>query len=124
MSNDFVTKVINNNKTAAASAAYMEAGRMANDKAATILSKKAPLMVRGYVDTPLGKLLIANIAQLALEQLRPNDQRASKLAKAMQVQAYSELIRTFDIQGMLDEILNSTTVKKALKTLDSAAPAE
>lgn len=107
------------NKEAAKSAAYMEAGRMANDKAAQVLSKKAPLMVRGYVDTPVGKLVIANVAALALAQLRPNDRRAAKLTQAMQVQAYSELIRDFDIEAMLDDLLNNATVKKALKTLDS-----
>lgn len=115
---------ISSNKEAAKSAAYMEAGRMANDKAAQVLSKKAPMMVRGYVDTPVGKVVISNLAAMALEQLRPGDKRAATLAKAMQVQAYSELIRTVDLEGMLDEILNNVTVKKALKTLDKATDSE
>lgn len=114
-----IDSVLAANKEAAKSAAYMEAGRMANDKAAQVLSKKAPLMVRGYVDTPVGKLVIANVAALALAQLRPNDRRAAKLTQAMQVQAYSELIRDFDIESLLDDLLNNATVKKALKTLDS-----
>lgn len=115
-----IDSVLAANKEAAKSAAYMEAGRMANDKAAQVLSKKAPLMVRGYVDTPVGKLVIANVAALALAQLRPNDRRAAKLTQAMQVQAYTELIRDFDIETMLDDLLNNATVKKALKTLDAA----
>lgn len=115
-----IDSVLAANKEAAKSAAYMEAGRMANDKAAQVLAKKAPLMVRGYVDTPVGKLVIANVAALALAQLRPNDRRAAKLTQAMQVQAYTELIRDWDIESMLDDLLSNATVKKALKTLDSA----
>lgn len=111
--------VIDSNKSAATVAAYQEAGRLANKKAKEVLAKKAPLMVRGYVDTPIGGLVIANLAMLAQQQFRPDDARLVKLTRAMQVQAYQELIQSFDIESFIDELLENNTVKRALAKLDA-----
>lgn len=111
--------VIDSNKSAATVAAYHEAGRLANKKAKEVLAKKAPLMVRGYVDTPIGGLVIANLAMLAQQQFRPDDARLVKLTRAMQVQAYQELIQSFDIESFIDELLENNTVKRALAKLDA-----
>lgn len=111
--------VIDSNKTAATVAAYHEAGRMANKKAKELLAKKAPMMIRGYVDTPIGGLVIANLAMLAQQQFRPDDARLVKLTRAMQVQAYQELIQSFDIESFIDELMENNTVKRALAKLDA-----
>ena len=111
--------VIDSNKSAATVAAYQEAGRLANKKAREVLAKKAPLMVRGYVDTPIGGLVIANLAMLAQQQFRPEDARLVKLTRAMQVQAYQELIQSFDIESFIDELMENNTVKRALAKLDA-----
>lgn len=111
--------VIDSNKSAATVAAYHEAGRLANKKAKEVLAKKAPLMVRGYVDTPIGGLVIANLAMLAQQQFRPEDARLVKLTRAMQVQAYQELIQSFDIESFIDELMENNTVKRALAKLDA-----
>jgi len=111
--------VIDSNKSAATVAAYQEAGRLANKKAKEVLAKKAPLMVRGYVDTTIGGLVIANLAMLAQQQFRPDDARLVKLTRAMQVQAYQELIQSFDIESFIDELMENNTVKRALAKLDA-----
>lgn len=112
-----ISIMIDLNKSAAASAAYSEAGRLANRKAKEVLAKKAPLMVRGYVDTPVGGLVIANLAVLAQQHFRPEDARLRRLVRAMQVQAYAELIQSFDVESFIDDLLSNATVKKALKSL-------
>ena len=117
--NSKVNSVIDSNKSAATVAAYQEAGRLANKKAKEVLAKKAPLMVRGYVDTPIGGLVIANLAMLAQQQFRPDDVRLMKLTRAMQVQAYQELIQSFDIESFIDELMENNTVKRALAKLDA-----
>lgn len=113
-----VDQIISSNKSAATSAAFNEAGRIVNKKAKEVLAKKAPLMVRGYVDTPVGGLVIANLAAMAVDHFRPNDQRLIRLTKAMQVQAYAELIQTFDIESFIDDLLDNSTVKRALTKLE------
>jgi hypothetical protein len=107
-------KIIAANKTVAVTAAYMEAGRIANNQVAKIVAAKAPLMVKGYVDTPVGKLVLANLTSMAVEQFRPTDARLKKVSNAMMSAAYQELIQTVDIEGMLNELTSSEGIKNAL----------
>lgn len=107
-------KMIAANKTIAVTGAYMEAGRVANNQVAKLVSAKAPLMVRGYVDTPMGKVVLANLTMMAIDQFRPNDAKLKKVANAMGAVAYQELIQTLDIEGMLNELTSSEGIKAAL----------
>jgi hypothetical protein len=109
-----LSTMINNNKNLATSAAYFEAGRIANNQISKIVATKAPLMVKGYVDTPLGKLVVANIFALAVEQFRPNDVQLGKLRNAMITSAYQELIQTINIEGMFTELMENASIKNAL----------
>lgn len=112
-----ITKAVDNNKAAAASAAYLEAGRIANNKLTGLASKHLPLMMRGYADTALGRLLIANAAMVAAAQLRPQDQTLAKLAGAMTTSAYQEVIRSIDIEGMIDSLMNSPEIQAAINKM-------
>lgn len=117
-----IDQIVDKNKQTAVSAAFMEAGRIANNQVAKIASKQLPVMVRGYAETPVGKLVLANIANFAAQKLRPQDQRLGKLTGAMMVQAYQELYADFDIEQMLEDLLENSTIKKALKTVDAELP--
>lgn len=112
--------IITTNQQAATSAAFMEAGRIANNQIAKFAAKKAPILVRGYVETPIGKLVVANLAALAASHFRGEDARLAVLTKAMTVQAYQELIQELDIETFIDELLDSKDVKRALAKLPSA----
>ena len=105
------------NKTSAASAAYMEAGHIANKQLGKVMSKQLPMMVRGYADTPLGHLIMANLAVLAIDHFRPDQRQLRRLAQAMQVQAYQELLQELDIDGMIDDLLDNGGIKRALAKL-------
>ena len=117
MTTTAISKVVSTNKQAAASAAIFEAGRIANNKASQLLSKKVPMMVRGYVETPIGKLAIANAVKMAVDQFKPDNELAIRLANGMVVAAYQELIQSFDIEGMLDELMGDSKVMKSLAKL-------
>lgn len=107
-------KIVNANKAVAVNAAYMEAGRVANNQVTKLVAAKAPLMVKGYIDTPVGKVVVANLTNMAVEQFRPTDARLKKVSQAMMTQAYQELIQTIDIEGMLNELTSSEGIKAAL----------
>lgn len=109
------SSIVSKNVSLAGSAAMLEAGSLANKAITKLVSKKAPVLVRGYVDTPLGRLVTANLAQLALQQFRPDDARLQKLTDAMILTAYQELISTIDLDSMLDQLLDDKQVKKALE---------
>lgn len=112
------TSLINNNKSAAAQAGYLEAGRIANNQFTKLAAKSLPMMLRGYADTAVGKLVIANIAQMAAAQLRPQDATLAKLTGAMTVAAYQGVIQTVDIEGWLNELLGSPEIKRAMDKLN------
>jgi hypothetical protein len=114
--NSLLTK----NSTLAKSAAFLEAGRIANAQATKLASKHLPLMVRGYADTPAGRLVLANAAIYAANQFRPNDARLARLADAMAVSAYQELIQSFDVEKMINDMLSNETIKAALSKVDVA----
>lgn len=116
------TNFIESNKSAAAQAGFLEAGRIANNQVVKISAKALPMMVRGYADTPIGKLLVANIAQMAAQQLRPQDPTLKKLTTAMTVAAYQEVIQTVDIEGWLNTLLESPEIQRAIGKLPSDAP--
>lgn len=112
-------KLVANNKAVAVNAGYMEAGRIANNQVTKLVAAKAPLMVKGYIDTPVGKVILANLTAMAVEQFRPTDAKLKKVSVAMMTQAYQELIQTVDIEGMLNELTSSEGIKAVLAKVAS-----
>lgn len=120
--------IIASNKSAAQTGAIMEAGRIANSQVAKLAAKQLPLMVRGYADTAIGKVIIANLAAQGAAYFRPEDARLAALTSAMMVQAFQVLMQTVDIEGFVDELLDSKDIKRAMSKLSEdgeevAAPA-
>lgn len=119
-----LNNLIETNKNSASSAAYMEAGHIANKQLGKVMSKQLPMMVRGYADTPLGHLIMANLAVLAIDHFRPDQRQLRRLAQAMQVQAYQELLKELDIDGMIDDLLDNGSIKRALSKLKDSGEEE
>lgn len=117
MSNTQIQTIVAKNIKLGTSAAFLEAGRIANNQLSGMASKKLPLMARGYADTPLGRLLIANVASMAAEHFRPGDEKFKNLTNAMVVSAYQEVLQQFDVESFIDDILSNNTIKKALNKM-------
>ena len=109
--------VVNRNKDAATAAAYLEAGRIATSQVSKLAAKHLPMMVRGYADTPAGRIVLANLAQAAFAQFRPQEPKLVKLGNAMNASAYQELLQTFNVEGFIDDLLGNASVKGALDRL-------
>lgn len=120
MATSKVSNIVQKNVDLGTSAAFLEAGRIANNQLSSLAGKKLPIMVRAYADTALGRLILANIALLAQEHFRPDDTRLQKLANAMTVSAYQEVLQQFDVESFIDDLLSNNTIKKALKQVDAA----
>ncbi len=118
MATSKVNTVIEKNITLGTNAAFLEAGRIANNQLSAIAGKKLPIMVRGYTDTALGRLVLANIAMMAAEHFRPGDTRLERLTKAMAVTSYQEVLQQFDIEEMIEGMLSNKTIAKALKAVE------
>ena len=116
----YLSKLGHKNLSAAKTAGYLEAGRLANKQVTKVLGKRLPIMVRGYADTSLGRLVTANVAIMAAAHFRPDDEMLGKLTEAMQVQAYQELLQGLEIETFLDELMDNASMKLALKKLKNS----
>lgn len=124
MSKTSINSVVEKNISLGTSAAFLEAGRIANNQLSSIAGKKLPIMVRAYADTALGRLLLANVALMARDHFRPDDERLGKLVNAMTVAAYQEVLQNFDVEQMIEDLISNSTIKKALKSIDNASAKE
>jgi hypothetical protein len=119
-----LSNIIEQNVSLGTSAAFLEAGRIANNQLSSICAKKMPIMIRAYADTAMGRLILANLALMARDHFRPDDERLGKLANAMTVSAYQEVLQNFDVEQMIEDMLSNSTIKKALKSIDNAEKTE
>ena len=110
---------LNANKDLAKSAAFLEAGRIANNKLVAVASSQLPLMARGYANTPVGKLVLANLLLISVQKFKPDNATLAKLGYAAVTQAYAELIQSFDIEGVIDGFLKDTRIAQVLGSLDT-----
>ena len=116
---DSVNTIVATNSKCAVSAAFLEAGRITNKQASKLVAKKLPLMFAGYADTPVGRLVIANLVQFAVQQYYGADNgKITKLTNAMLVTSYQEVLATFKLEEMLEELFSSKLVTQALHTTD------
>lgn len=108
------SKALTDNKQLMASAAVFETGRIANKKLTDLLSKQLPPPFNVLVGTPIGQLIVANLVKIAAEQVRPGDDLVERLTNGMIVSSYTELFQSFNIEGVIDDLLGDKAVKAAL----------
>lgn len=63
------------------------------------------MMVRGYLDTPLGRAVVANIFSLAVDQYASNNNLAKELSDAALQAAALEVVQSFNISELIDEVI-------------------
>lgn len=97
-----------------ATAALMEAGRIANNKLTALAADKLPAPLNMFAETPVGALVLANLIQMAGEQFRPGDELIKRLTNAMIVSAYTAAIQSFNIEGILNELIGDKGIMAAL----------
>lgn len=114
---------IEQQKQLLATAALMEAGRIANNKLSEIAVAKLPAPLNMLAGTPVGQLVLANLLQLAAEQFRPGDDLVKRITNAMVVTAYTGVIQSFNIEEIFNELTSDKAVAKAANAV-AAAPAE
>lgn len=121
------SKALTDNKQLMASAAVFETGRIANKKLTALLAKQLPPPLNMLVGTPIGQLIVANLVKIAAEQVRPDDALVERLTNGMIVSSYTDLFQSFDLEGVLDDLLGDKSVKAALTKqgkAEAAAAAE
>lgn len=109
------TAIVAANKNAAVNAAKLEAGSIVLKKVSSIAASKAPFMVRGYVDTAVGRVVIANLLNFAVSQYAPNNRKAVIAADAAMQAAMLELVQSFNVGEMIDEVLKGVNLSSLIE---------
>lgn len=109
------TAIVAANKNAAVNAAKLEAGSIVLKKVSGIAANKAPFMVRGYVDTAVGRVVIANLLNFAVSQYAPGNRKAVIAADAAMQAAMLELVQSFNVGEMIDEVLKGVNLSSLIE---------
>lgn len=110
-----VTAIVAANKSAAATAAKLEAGKVALTQLTKVAAKALPsgmagMFAKQYLDTPVGRVVVANLLNLAIEQYAPNNQKARIVAKAAMDAAMLEVVQSFNISEMIDKAIEGINI--------------
>ncbi|VCU43518.1 hypothetical protein MAR004NP2_00124 [Escherichia phage vB_Eco_mar004NP2] len=120
--NNTMTKIANivaANKSAVVNAAKLEAGKIALTQITKVAAKKAPFMIKGYIDTPIGRVVIANLLSVAVDQYAPNNQKAKAVAGAAMEAAMLEMVQSFNIAEMIDEMVKGIDISTFTTSTES-----
>lgn len=96
----------NKNVQSVAYATQIKLGQFANKSAVKFIKGKVPMMARGYVETPLGSLVVANLVQVAVNQFAPDNKKAVVVADAMLNAAMLEAADLINIDAIVESVFD------------------
>lgn len=99
-----VSTMVQANKKAATVAAKVTGGKVALKVVKDKIAPMLPMMLRGYVDTPLGDVIIANIAIMANKYTNGQYKVLGVAAEAMTEAAYAQFFESFKLDEMLADL--------------------
>ncbi|WCZ57341.1 hypothetical protein K18_008 [Salmonella phage Kenya-K18] len=105
-----IANIVAANKSAVVNAAKLEAGKIALTQITKVAAKKAPFMIKGYIDTPIGRVVIANLLSVAVDQYAPSNQKAKAVAGTAMEAAMLEMVQSFNIAEMIDEMVKGIDI--------------
>lgn len=105
-----IANIVAANKSAVVNAAKLEAGKIALTQITKVAAKKAPFMIKGYIDTPIGRVVIANLLSVAVDQYAHSNQKAKAVAGAAMEAAMLEMVQSFNIAEMIDEMVKGIDI--------------
>lgn len=100
-----LSAVLAENKAAAINAGEMETGRLVVNRIVAVVKKRAPMMIKGYIDTPVGRIAVANLFATLVREYMPDNALAGRAADGAVKSAAYEVLRDIDIPAMIEEVL-------------------
>lgn len=112
MATSKIAQVTAANTSALKVAAKVEAGSIAINRIVKMVTPKMPMMMRGYMETPFARVAVANMFHLAVQQYAAQNDKAQLVAEAMMEGAMLEMIKSFNIEEMINGVLDGIDVSK------------
>jgi hypothetical protein len=100
------------NTSAVKLSAKITIGNTLNDRVSAIVVPKLPFMAQAMAKSnpAVTKAVLANVVSAAIMQFAPTNDKAVLAADAMINAAMLELVGTFDIEGMINDVLNGLDI--------------
>jgi len=107
---------IDQNKEAAIIAAKMEAGRVINKQVIKQAAKHVPFWAKGYLDTPLAPVVLANA--VAMLGNHTGNAKVQKVSELMLLAAADVTVQSFNLDKIIDDVLSGIKIPAGI--LDDA----
>lgn len=104
------TSLVAQNKEAAKLAAQLEVGSAATKIAVSQLKGNLPPLIGLYADHPLFSIAVANAAATGIKHFAPSSKKANMLADAMVQSAMVEMIQSFEVGKMIEELISGVNL--------------
>ena len=95
---------VEQNKEALIIASKMEAGKILTKQVLKQVKPHVPMLLRGYLDTPLAPVILANA--IAILGNHTENKRVQQVAELMLLSAASETVGAFNLDKIIDDILS------------------
>ena len=110
---DTISNVVDTNKAALITATKLEVGNLALDLVTDQLLKTLPEPLRAMIaNNPASKILVANLVNILVTNTNVQDQRLLTVNESMMTVGYMEFFKTFDIQNILNNVVNQIPSNK------------
>ena len=110
---DTMSNVVDTNKTALIIATKLEVGNLALDLVTEQFLKTMPEPLRAMIaNNPASKILVANLVNILVTNTNVQDQRLLTVNESMMTVGYMEFFKTFDIQNILNNVVNQIPSSK------------
>jgi hypothetical protein len=104
------TDLLDQNKDAAKLAAELEVGKTATALVASQLKGRLPEALEAYSEHPVFNIAVANATAAAIKHFCPCNNKAVTIADAMVQSSMVEMVASFDVAGMVEELVSGINV--------------
>jgi len=108
--NKRIENMLNVNTDSAKVASSIAAGSTLNKVVLDKIKPQLPVFLRGYAEQPLASVVLANLVVFAVQNFAKDNKRAEWVAESMLVAAMTEFMTSFDLEGLLNEVITTASV--------------
>ena len=110
---DKTMQIVEDNADAAKIAAKITVGKTLNSTLIKQVKPQLPMLMRGYTDSVLADVVIANIANFAVQNFFSDNDKAVYAADAMMQAAMVEFMSKVNIEEILSSLLSGVTIPES-----------
>ena len=85
-------------------------GKIVINRMVKLVTPVTPMLLRGYVDHPISKVVLSNLVCTSVRQFRPDDAKTNLVSKAMLDASMLEAVSSLNIEGMIDGVLEDLEI--------------